>query len=159
MVVPWSWSDLLDWVYEFQKLNLINWKIHWTCSWKLASYSWRTEKIEMLVFYDEKNYMNQIMDTMILKLFCLGFWIPGIWKFNNCFASDFRFPECYNSRLLAKWISQKTFQKVCLTWKGPKQNILIRDKISFVGVSHLTRGDRSCSWALYRSPPCTIEGF
>jgi len=27
---------------------------------------------------------------------------------------------------------------------------LIRDKISFVGVAHLTRGGRSCSWALYR---------
>jgi len=25
-----------------------------------------------------------------------------------------------------------------------------RDKISFVGVAHLTRGGRSCSWALYR---------
>jgi len=30
------------------------------------------------------------------------------------------------------------------------QNVLIRDKISFVGVAHLTRGGRSCSWALYR---------
>ena len=27
---------------------------------------------------------------------------------------------------------------------------MIRDKISFVGVAHLTRGGRSCSWALYR---------
>jgi len=30
---------------------------------------------------------------------------------------------------------------------------VIRDKISFVGVAHLTRGGRSCSWALYRSSP------
>jgi len=30
-------------------------------------------------------------------------------------------------------------------------DVLIRDKISFVGVAHLTRGGRSCSWALYRS--------
>jgi len=28
---------------------------------------------------------------------------------------------------------------------------LFRDKISFVGVAHLTRGGRSCAWALYRS--------
>ena len=28
--------------------------------------------------------------------------------------------------------------------------IMIRHKISFVGVAHLTRGGRSCSWALYR---------
>jgi len=30
-------------------------------------------------------------------------------------------------------------------------NVLIRDKISFVGVAHLTRGGRSGSWALYRA--------
>jgi len=30
------------------------------------------------------------------------------------------------------------------------EHVLIRDKISFVSVAHLTRGDRSCSWALYR---------
>jgi len=29
-------------------------------------------------------------------------------------------------------------------------SVLIRDKISFVGVSHLARGSKSCSWALYR---------
>ena len=29
------------------------------------------------------------------------------------------------------------------------------DKISFVGVTHLTRGDRSCSWALYRCAHCS----
>jgi len=27
-----------------------------------------------------------------------------------------------------------------------------------VGVAHLARGGRSCSWALYRSPPYTIFG-
>ena len=42
--------------------------------------------------------------------------------------------------------------------KGPKLNVLIRDKILFVGVALLTCGGRSCSWALYRSPPCIIEG-
>ena len=40
--------------------------------------------------------------------------------------------------------------------EGPKLNVLIRDKISFVGVAHLgvahlTRGGRSCSMALYHS--------
>jgi len=44
--------------------------------------------------------------------------------------------------------------------KGPKLNILICNKISFVGVqvAHMTRGGRTCSssWVLYRSPPCTI---
>ena len=34
--------------------------------------------------------------------------------------------------------------------KGPKPNVFIRDKISFVGVAHLKRGGRSCSWP---SPP------
>jgi len=34
---------------------------------------------------------------------------------------------------------------------GEKLDVLIRDKISFVGVAHLTaRGGRSCSWALDR---------
>jgi len=32
--------------------------------------------------------------------------------------------------------------------KGPKLNVLICDKILFVGVAHLTHGGRSCSWAL-----------
>ena len=35
--------------------------------------------------------------------------------------------------------------------KGPKLNVLIRDKILFVGIAHLTRASRSCSWALYHS--------
>jgi len=48
-----------------------------------------------------------------------------------------------------------TNQKIRLTSKGPKLNVVIRDKISFVGVAHLTRGGRSCSWALYR--PCTTR--
>ena len=64
----------------------------------------------------------------------------------------------WNPQLLANWIDKKTFQKVRLTWKGPKLNVLIGDKISFVGAAHLTRGSRSCSWAFYRSPPCTIVG-
>jgi len=34
--------------------------------------------------------------------------------------------------------------------KWPKLNVLLRDKFSFVGVAHLTRGDRSCLWALCR---------
>ena len=33
---------------------------------------------------------------------------------------------------------------------GSKLNVLMRDKISFVGVAHLTHGGRSCSWAFYR---------
>jgi len=37
--------------------------------------------------------------------------------------------------------------------KGTKLNDLIRDKISFVGVAHLTRGGRSCWCALYRFIP------
>ena len=56
----------------------------------------------------------------------------------------------WNPRLLANWNGKKTFQKVRLTYKGPKLNVLIRDKISFVGGAHLTRGGRSCLWALYR---------
>ena len=56
----------------------------------------------------------------------------------------------WNTQMLTNWIWTKTFQKVRLTQKGPKLNVLIRDKISFVGVTHLTRGGRSCSWALYR---------
>ena len=35
--------------------------------------------------------------------------------------------------------------------EGPELNVLIRDKISFVGVAHLMCGGRSCSWVLYRS--------
>jgi len=51
----------------------------------------------------------------------------------------------------AAWnLKKKTFQKVRLAQKGPTSNVLIRDKISFVGVAHLTRGGGSCSWALYR---------
>jgi len=45
---------------------------------------------------------------------------------------------------------------VGLRWDKPKKerklNVLIRDKISFVGVAHWTHGSRSCSWVLYRSP-------
>ena len=43
----------------------------------------------------------------------------------------------------------KDFPKGMFDSKGPKLNVLIRDKISFVGVAHLTHGGRSCSWALY----------
>ena len=50
------------------------------------------------------------------------------------------------------------FPKAPLTKKGPQLNVLIHDKISFLHVAHWTRGCRSCSWALYRSPPCTIVG-
>jgi hypothetical protein len=42
--------------------------------------------------------------------------------------------------------------------KGPKLNVQIRDKILLMGVAHLTRGGRSCLWALYRSTPCTVAG-
>ena len=45
-----------------------------------------------------------------------------------------------------------------LDLKGTKLNVLIRDKISVVGVALLTSGSRSCSWALYHFPPCTIVG-
>jgi len=47
---------------------------------------------------------------------------------------------------------KKDFPKGTFDLKGAKLNVLICDKISFVGVAHLTRGGRSCSWALYRSP-------
>jgi len=43
--------------------------------------------------------------------------------------------------------------------KGPKLNVLIHDKISFVGVAHLTRGGRSCSWALYRFSPVSTCSY
>jgi len=45
---------------------------------------------------------------------------------------------------------EKDFPKGTFDLKGPELNVLIGDKISFVGVAHLTRGGRSCSWALYR---------
>ena len=45
---------------------------------------------------------------------------------------------------------KKDLPKGTFNLKGPKRNVLIRDKISFVGVAHLTRGGRSCLWALYR---------
>ena len=55
---------------------------------------------------------------------------------------------------LARAISEldrtKDFPKGTYDLKGSELNVLIRQKISFVGVAHLTRGDRSCSWALYR---------
>ena len=54
----------------------------------------------------------------------------------------------WNSRLLANWIEKKDFPKDTFDLNGPKINVLIRDKISFVGAAHLTRGRRSCSWEL-----------
>ena len=56
---------------------------------------------------------------------------------------------CWNPQLLANWIGKKTFQKGTFDLKGPKLNVLIRDKISFVGVAHLTRGDVILIWRLY----------
>jgi len=47
---------------------------------------------------------------------------------------------------------EKDFPEGTLDLKGTKLNVLIRDKISFVGVAHLTSGGRSCSWALYHFP-------
>jgi len=38
-------------------------------------------------------------------------------------------------------------------YKWHLSSFVIRDKISFVGVAHIMRGGRSCSWALYRSSP------
>jgi len=55
-------------------------------------------------------------------------------------------------------IEKKDFPKGTCDLKEPKLNFLIRDKIPFAGVDHLTRSGRSCSWALYRSPLCTIMG-
>jgi len=46
--------------------------------------------------------------------------------------------------------SDKDFPKGTFDLKEPELNVPIRDKISFVGVAHLTRGGRSCSWALCR---------
>jgi len=45
---------------------------------------------------------------------------------------------------------EQVFPKGTFDLNGPKINVLVRDKISFVGVAYLTRGGRSCSWALYR---------
>ena len=45
---------------------------------------------------------------------------------------------------------EKDFPKGLFDLKGPKLNVLIRDKISFVSIAHLTSGGRSCWWALYR---------
>ena len=39
---------------------------------------------------------------------------------------------------------KKDFPKGTFDLKGPRLNVVIRDKISFVGVAHLTRSDRSC---------------
>jgi len=64
----------------------------------------------------------------------------------------------WNSWLLARWIEKKDFPNGTFDLKGPKLNVLIRDKISFDSVAHLMRGDRSCLCALYRSHPCTIVG-
>ena len=46
--------------------------------------------------------------------------------------------------------NKKDVPKGTFDRKGPKLNVLICDKIVFVGVAHLTRGGRSCSWAPYR---------
>jgi len=53
---------------------------------------------------------------------------------------------------------KKDFWKGSFDLKGPKLNILIRDKISFMGVAHLTRGGKILLVGLYRSPLCTKMG-
>jgi len=53
---------------------------------------------------------------------------------------------------------EKDFPKGTFDLQGPKLNVLIRDKIYFVGIAQLTRGGRSCSWALYHFPLCTLVG-
>jgi len=72
------------------------------------------------------------------------------------FDKEFSSRRWLQSPVVANWIGKKTFQKIRLTYKVSKLNVLIRDKISFVGVVHLTRGGRSCLWALYR---CTCPFF
>ena len=39
----------------------------------------------------------------------------------------------------------------------PKLNVLIRDKISFVCINHLTSAGKSCSWALILYDRCSCE--
>ena len=45
---------------------------------------------------------------------------------------------------------KKDFPTGTFDLKGTNLNVLMRDQMSFVGVTHLTRGGRSCSCALYR---------
>ena len=68
-------------------------------------------------------------------------------------------PPCVKWATPTNWIGMKDFSKGTFDLERPKLNVLIRDKILFVGVAHLTRGGRfflralyrrSCSWALYR---------
>ena len=46
--------------------------------------------------------------------------------------------------------SRERLSKFTVDLKGPKLNVLIRDRISFVSASHLTCVVRSCSMSLYR---------
>ena len=106
------------------------------------------ERVEKLFIQQYKYFPNTTLSVCFFRVLCGSFRVPESWV---RWDSNSRLRPHARGRVGGgSWPEKKTFQKVRLTLKGPKLNVLIRDKISFVGVAHLTRSGGSCSWALYR---------
>jgi len=80
-----------------------------------------------------------------------GFLLDFFCKENGpCVPVDFIAACSYSDEAPTNKICRRASSDVHARDLVTHQNVLIRDKISFVGVAHLTHGGRSCSWALYR---------